>query len=130
MGADRAIIIDPDWNPANDNQCIDRIYRIGQNKDVIVYRLITANSVEEKIYMRQVYKSSINNAAVESSMNTSNTVKYFNDTELTQLIDFNPDIQGCHAFNIIRNGCSFTEDTKFENGSLNRSLNIEATPTN
>ena len=29
VGADRAIIVDPDWNPANDNQCIDRIYRIG-----------------------------------------------------------------------------------------------------
>jgi SNF2 family DNA or RNA helicase len=29
VGADRAIIVDPDWNPANDNQCIDRVYRIG-----------------------------------------------------------------------------------------------------
>jgi SNF2 family DNA or RNA helicase len=29
VSADRAIIIDPDWNPANDNQCIDRVYRIG-----------------------------------------------------------------------------------------------------
>ena len=51
-GADRAIIMDPDWNPANDNQCIDRIYRIGQEKDVIVYRLIAGGTVEEKIYMR------------------------------------------------------------------------------
>ena len=34
--ADRAIVLDPDWNPANDNQCIDRLYRIGQKKDVIV----------------------------------------------------------------------------------------------
>ena len=50
VGADRAIILDPDWNPANDSQSIDRIYRIGQKKDVIVYRLISTNSVEEKIY--------------------------------------------------------------------------------
>jgi SNF2 family DNA or RNA helicase len=52
VGADRAVILDPDWNPANDNQSIDRIYRIGQKNDVIVYRLITTNSVEEKIYRR------------------------------------------------------------------------------
>lgn len=37
VGADRVIIFDPDWNPANDNQAIDRIYRIGQKRDVIVY---------------------------------------------------------------------------------------------
>jgi SNF2 family DNA or RNA helicase len=52
VSADRAIILDPDWNPANDNQCIDRIYRIGQKRDVIVYRLISTCSVEEKIYRR------------------------------------------------------------------------------
>ncbi|CDW81150.1 dna excision repair protein ercc-6-like protein [Stylonychia lemnae] len=48
--ADRAIILDPDWNPANDNQCIDRLYRIGQRKDVIVYRFICVGSVEEHMY--------------------------------------------------------------------------------
>jgi SNF2 family DNA or RNA helicase len=85
-GADRAIIVDPDWNPANDNQCIDRIYRIGQTKDVIVYRLITGGTVEEKIYMRQVYKSSINNAAIENRSDTGKTTKYFNDDELTSLV--------------------------------------------
>lgn len=51
-GADRAIIIDPDWNPANDNQAVDRCYRIGQKKDVIVYRLVTIGGLEEKIYRR------------------------------------------------------------------------------
>jgi SNF2 family DNA or RNA helicase len=52
VSADRAIIVDPDWNPANDNQSIDRIYRIGQKRDVIVYRLISSSSVEEHIYKR------------------------------------------------------------------------------
>lgn len=51
-GADRAIIMDPDWNPANDNQAVDRIFRIGQKKDVIVYRLVTMGTIEEKIYRR------------------------------------------------------------------------------
>lgn len=114
IGADRAIIVDPDWNPANDNQCIDRTYRIGQTKDVIVYRLITANSVEEKIYMRQVYKSSINNAAIENKSDTEKTTKYFNDDELTTLIKFDPEAVGCHAFNIIRNGGDFSDRLKKE----------------
>lgn len=51
-GADRAIILDPDWNPANDNQAVDRVFRIGQKKDVIVYRLVTMGTIEEKIYRR------------------------------------------------------------------------------
>ena len=37
VGADRVVIFDPDWNPATDNQAVDRIYRIGQKKDVMVY---------------------------------------------------------------------------------------------
>ena len=51
-GADRAIILDPDWNPANDNQAVDRVFRIGQKRDVIVYRLVTMGTIEEKIYRR------------------------------------------------------------------------------
>lgn len=77
-GADRVVIIDPSWNPTHDNQvlapswrCIPcvhdsfflvcfakavcRAFRLGQRKNVIVYRLITCASIEEKIYRRQVY---------------------------------------------------------------------------
>mmetsp|Transcript_12000 Transcript_12000/g.11878 ORF Transcript_12000/g.11878 Transcript_12000/m.11878 type:complete len:183 (+) Transcript_12000:416-964(+) len=59
-GADRVVILDPDWNPANDNQAIDRICRIGQKRDVIVYRLVTMGGIEEKIYRRQIFKKAIN----------------------------------------------------------------------
>ena len=65
VGANRAIVLDPDWNPANDNQAIDRCYRIGQKRDVIIYRLISTNSVEDKIYKRQVFKASLAKAAME-----------------------------------------------------------------
>lgn len=50
---------DPSWNPATDAQAVDRAYRIGQQKDVVVYRLITCGTVEEKIYRRQIFKDSI-----------------------------------------------------------------------
>jgi SNF2 family DNA or RNA helicase len=48
-GADRSIIYDPSWNPAEDSQAVDRCYRIGQTKEVTVFRFITAGSVEEKV---------------------------------------------------------------------------------
>ena len=55
--ATRVIIYDPAWNPTTDNQSVDRAYRIGQTQNVVVYRLITCGTVEEKIYRRQVFKS-------------------------------------------------------------------------
>lgn len=66
-GADRAVILDPDWNPANDNQAVDRVFRIGQKKDVIVYRLVTMGTIEEKIYRRQIYKKGMNLATIDSN---------------------------------------------------------------
>ncbi|XP_046842317.1 lymphoid-specific helicase-like [Xenia sp. Carnegie-2017] len=47
--ADTAIIYDSDWNPQMDLQAQDRCHRIGQTRPVIVYRLITANTIDEKI---------------------------------------------------------------------------------
>ena len=67
--ADRAIVLDPDWNPAGDNQSVDRCYRIGQARDVIVYRLISTNTVEDKIYKRQVFKNSLGQATLEDEQN-------------------------------------------------------------
>ncbi|KTW30617.1 hypothetical protein T552_00333 [Pneumocystis carinii B80] len=50
--ADTVIIFDSDWNPQQDLQAQDRVHRIGQDKPVIVYRLVSANTVEEKILER------------------------------------------------------------------------------
>lgn len=60
-GADRVIIYDPDWNPATDSQAKERAWRIGQQRSVTVYRLISAGTVEEKIYQRQVFKHLLSN---------------------------------------------------------------------
>jgi SWI/SNF-related matrix-associated actin-dependent regulator of chromatin subfamily A member 5 len=50
------IIFDSDWNPQVDLQAIDRAHRIGQKKQVIIYRLVTEGSVEEKIVERAARK--------------------------------------------------------------------------
>ncbi|MDO6392060.1 SNF2-related protein [Pontibacter sp. BT731] len=57
--ADYVFIVDPWWNPAVENQAIDRSYRIGQDKKVIAVRLICPNTVEEKIQVLQQNKSKL-----------------------------------------------------------------------
>lgn len=51
--------MDQDWNPLYDEQSIGRVYRYGQTKPVTVYRLITATTIEERIYKQSVHKKSI-----------------------------------------------------------------------
>jgi DNA excision repair protein ERCC-6 len=55
-GANRVIIFDPDWNPSTDIQARERAWRLGQKKQVAIYRLMTKGTIEEKIYQRQIYK--------------------------------------------------------------------------
>ena len=58
-GADVVIHYDPWWNLAAENQATDRAYRIGQKNNVQVYKLITKNSIEEKIYELQEKKAKL-----------------------------------------------------------------------
>ncbi|KAK1142268.1 DNA repair protein rhp26 [Aspergillus melleus] len=60
-GADRVIIYDPDWNPSTDMQARERAWRLGQKREVTVYRLMTAGTIEEKIYHRQIFKQFLTN---------------------------------------------------------------------
>ena len=57
IGADMVIHYDPWWNLSAENQATDRTYRIGQKRNVQVYKLITKNSIEEKIYELQQKKA-------------------------------------------------------------------------
>lgn len=90
--ADRVIIYDPSWNPATDAQAVDRAYRIGQLKNVVVYRLITCSTVEEKIYRRQIFKDSIIKQTTEKQ---KDPMRYFTKQELRELFTLeNPDYSG------------------------------------
>ncbi|KAL8913245.1 MAG: hypothetical protein Q9171_001892 [Xanthocarpia ochracea] len=54
--ANKVVVVDPNWNPAHDLQAQDRAYRIGQVRDVEVFRLVSAGTIEEIVYARQIYK--------------------------------------------------------------------------
>jgi superfamily II DNA or RNA helicase len=73
MAADTVIIYDPWWNPAVESQAVDRAHRIGQSKTVSVYRLVTEDSVEQKIMALKDKKSKIVDALINE--NGLSTVK-------------------------------------------------------
>jgi hypothetical protein len=54
--ANKVVVVDPNWNPAYDLQAQDRAYRIGQVRDVEVFRLVSVGTIEEIVYARQIYK--------------------------------------------------------------------------
>ena len=54
--ANKVIIFDPDWNPMVDLQASERALRIGQTRDVQIYRFVTEETIEAKIYHRQIFK--------------------------------------------------------------------------
>ncbi len=68
-GADMVIHYDPWWNLSAENQATDRTYRIGQKNNVQVYKLITKNSIEEKIYELQQKKAKL----VDNMLSNKNT---------------------------------------------------------
>ncbi|KFY33484.1 hypothetical protein V494_07581 [Pseudogymnoascus sp. VKM F-4513 (FW-928)] len=66
--ANKVVIFDPNWNPSYDLQAQDRAYRIGQTRDVEVFRLISAGTVEEIVYARQIYKQQQANIGYNASL--------------------------------------------------------------
>lgn len=74
--ADMVVIYDPWWNPAVEHQAVDRAHRIGQKKTVHVYRLVTENSIEQKIMDLKARKAKIVDALVHgNSLSTLNLTK-------------------------------------------------------
>ncbi|WP_241982255.1 DEAD/DEAH box helicase [Cryobacterium ruanii] len=55
--ADYVILLDPWWNPATEAQAVDRVHRIGQTKNVMVYRLVSKDTIEEKVMALKATKA-------------------------------------------------------------------------
>jgi len=67
--ADYVYIVDPWWNPAVENQAIDRCYRIGQDKKVFAYRMICKDTIEEKILNLQEKKKKLASNIIHTDEN-------------------------------------------------------------
>jgi SNF2 family DNA or RNA helicase len=64
--ADYVYLVDPWWNPAVENQAIDRAHRIGQDKNITAMRLICPNTIEEKIITLQAQKKALTDDLIKA----------------------------------------------------------------
>ncbi|OEH74457.1 DNA repair protein [Cyclospora cayetanensis] len=69
VGANRLVLFDPDWNPANDKQALARVWRDGQKKTCYIYRMFSTGTIEEKIYQRQICKDGLSAMLVSEGEN-------------------------------------------------------------
>lgn len=83
IGANRIIVMDASWNPCHDAQAACRIYRYGQQKECYIYRMICDDSLEKRIYDRQVTKQEISHRVVDELNPETN----FTRREIDSLID-------------------------------------------
>ena len=64
-GADTVIFYDSDWNPAMDKQCQDRCHRIGQTRDVHIYRFVSEHTIESNILKKAQQKTQLDNVIIQ-----------------------------------------------------------------
>lgn len=88
IGANRLILLDPDWNPAADQQALARVWRDGQKKHCFVYRFIATGTIEEKIYQRQSMKQSLSSCVVDENTDVE---RLFSLDDLRRLFKYNTD---------------------------------------
>ena len=78
--ANRVIIMDASWNPGDDSQAVSRCYRMGQTKQVFVYRLIAEKTLEETIYRMNVKKQNL----ISRVLDEQEAVRHYSRDELVQ----------------------------------------------
>ncbi|NXW81495.1 ER6L2 protein, partial [Alopecoenas beccarii] len=122
VGANVVILFDPTWNPANDLQAIDRAYRIGQYKAVKVFRLISLGTVEEMMYLRQVYKQQLHCAVVGSE----NAKRYFEAVQGSK--EHQGELFGIHnLFKLRTHGSCLTKEILEREGRVEAGVMTAAT---
>nr|XP_015817928.2 helicase SRCAP isoform X1 [Nothobranchius furzeri] len=85
-GADTVVFYDSDWNPTMDAQAQDRCHRIGQTRDVHIYRLISERTVEENILKKANQKRMLGDMAIEGG---NFTTAFFKEQTIRELFDVN-----------------------------------------
>jgi helicase SWR1 len=88
-GADTVIFYDLDWNPAMDKQCQDRCHRIGQTRDVHIYRLVSEHTIEANILRKANQKRMLDDVVIQEGEFTTD---YFNKMSVRDVIGEDPDL--------------------------------------
>jgi helicase SWR1 len=88
-GADTVIFYDLDWNPAMDKQCQDRCHRIGQTRDVHIYRLVSEHTIEANILRKANQKRMLDDVVIQEGEFTTD---YFNKAPEADILGEDPDL--------------------------------------
>ncbi|KHJ33085.1 putative chromatin remodelling complex atpase chain isw1 [Erysiphe necator] len=84
--ADIVVLYDSDWNPQADLQAMDRAHRIGQKKQVVVYRFVTENAIEEKVLERAAQKLRLDQLVIQQGRAQTTAKAAANKDELLNMI--------------------------------------------
>ena len=96
VGADTVIFYDSDWNPAMDAQAQDRAHRIGQTRDVHIYRLVSESTVEENILKKATQKRHLSQLSLEEGRFT--TQSFIKEMTIADIIGAQPEENAaCHC---------------------------------
>ena len=90
MTANTVVLYDSDWNPQMDLQAMDRAHRIGQKKQVRVYRLITKNTMEEKLVEKQTMKLKLDSLVIQKGRMAPKNTGYHKD-DLQDMVNYGAD---------------------------------------
>ncbi|KAJ4400536.1 swr1 complex component [Neurospora sp. IMI 360204] len=88
-GADTVIFYDQDWNPAMDKQCQDRCHRIGQTRDVHIYRLVSEHTIEANILRKASQKQMLDDVVIQEGAFTTD---YFNRLSVRDVLGSNGEV--------------------------------------
>ena len=83
ISADYVFLLNPWWNPAAEAQAVNRAHRIGQTKNVFVYRFISIDTIEEKIMKLQEHKSKL----ADTFINSNNPFKNMSEKDIKELFE-------------------------------------------
>uniref|UniRef100_A0A8C9WY92 RAD54 homolog B n=1 Tax=Sander lucioperca TaxID=283035 RepID=A0A8C9WY92_SANLU len=112
VGASHLVLYDIDWNPANDIQAMARVWRDGQKKTVHIYRLLTAGTIEERIFQRQVSKQGLSGTVVDLGKRAEHTS--FSTSELRDLFSLTDTLSLTHDLL----NCSCSMDGSVQGGHI------------
>ena len=83
--ADTVVFVEHDWNPQVDLQAMDRAHRLGQNRAVTVYRLVTESTIEQRLMSAQRFKLAMTSAVVKESESTLEKIGGMSEADLLAL---------------------------------------------
>ena len=122
VAADTVIFTDLDFNPQMDLQAQERIYRIGQKRDVTIYRLITQNTVEEVMLKRSFNKMALSMNAIEKGGFSSGKDETLATEDILQLIKY-----GLHKIVIDETSEADDADDRLKRMNIDEILNYKTT---